>query len=138
MYPTAMPSPTVARESNRSMTTAMQGSSLADVLERVLDKGIVIAGDISVSVAHTELLNIRIRLLISSVDKAREIGINWWENNPHFSSQSQTILEQNQKLLAKVEQLESELQSLKALPQAVSLAQSGLPAPMLTQPEVAG
>lgn len=141
MYPTAMPSPTVARESNRSMTTAMQGSSLADVLERVLDKGIVIAGDISVSVAHTELLNIRIRLLISSVDKAREIGINWWENNPHFSSQSQTILEQNQKLLAKVEQLEAELQSLKALPQATSLAQSGLPAPMstqLTQPEVAG
>ncbi|MEB3294656.1 MAG: gas vesicle protein [Synechococcales bacterium] len=136
MYSTAMPSPTVARESNRSMTTAMQGSSLADVLERVLDKGIVIAGDISVSVAHTELLNIRIRLLISSVDKAKEIGINWWENNPHFSSQSQAILEQNQKLLAKVEQLESELQALKALPQATPAAP--VPASVPAYPQAEG
>ncbi|MBD2329412.1 gas vesicle protein [Alkalinema sp. FACHB-956] len=120
-YSSAMP-PTglqsnLRSDATKSITTSTQGSTLADVLERVLDKGIVIAGDISVSVAHTELLNIRIRLLISSVDKAREIGVNWWENNPHFSSQTQTLVEQNQKLLNRVEQLEAELQALKALPQ---------------------
>ncbi|MGI0494921.1 gas vesicle protein [Alkalinema pantanalense CENA528] len=120
-YSSAMP-PTglqsnLRSDAAKSITTSTQGSTLADVLERVLDKGIVIAGDISVSVAHTELLNIRIRLLISSVDKAREIGVNWWENNPHFSSQTQTLVEQNQKLLNRVEQLEAELQALKALPQ---------------------
>ncbi len=67
---------------NRPMATATQGSTLVDVLERVLDKGIVIAGDISVSVGSTELLTIRIRLLVASVDKAREMGINWRENDP--------------------------------------------------------
>ena len=101
------------RDSARAITTSTQGSTLADVLERVLDKGIVIAGDISVSVASTELLNIRIRLLISSVDKAREIGINWWENNPHFSSQTQNLLEANQKLQQRVESLESELRAMR-------------------------
>ncbi|MBW4540061.1 MAG: gas vesicle protein [Myxacorys chilensis ATA2-1-KO14] len=108
-----------------TMATATQGSSLADVLERVLDKGIVIAGDISVSVASTELLNIRIRLLISSVDKAKEIGINWWENNPHFSAQSKELNETNQRLLDRVEALEAELKSLRQasvqkLPQSTS------------------
>jgi hypothetical protein len=95
------------------MPTATQGSTLADVLERVLDKGIVIAGDISVSVATTELLTIRIRLLISSVDKAREMGINWWENNPHYSSQSKELLEANRALMARVESLETELKALR-------------------------
>lgn len=101
------------RDAARAITTSTQGSTLADVLERVLDKGIVIAGDISVSVASTELLNIRIRLLIASVDKAREIGINWWENNPHFSSQTRELMETNQRLLERVETLEAELRSLR-------------------------
>lgn len=60
--------------------------SLADVLERVLDRGLVITGDIRIKLADIELLTIHIRLLIASVDKAREIGINWWESNPFFSS----------------------------------------------------
>ena len=98
------------------MATATQGSSLADVLERVLDKGIVIAGDISVSVAQTELLNIRIRLLISSVDKAREIGINWWENNPHWNAQintqTQALLEQNKALTDRITQLEAQIKPI--------------------------
>ena len=64
--------------SSRTINTSTQGSTLADILERVLDKGIVIAGDISISIASTELVHIRIRLLISSVDKAKEMGINWW------------------------------------------------------------
>lgn len=103
------------KDSARAISTSTQGSSLADVLERVLDKGIVIAGDISVSVATTELLNIRIRLLVASVDKAREIGINWWENNPHFSAQSQSLLESNRQLQQRVDSLETELRQLRQL-----------------------
>lgn len=104
-YSTAQPT--------RPVPTVTQGSTLADVLERVLDKGIVIAGDISVSVGSTELLSIRIRLLISSVDKAKEIGINWWESDPFLSSQSQKLLETNQQLEARIASLESELRSLR-------------------------
>lgn len=100
--------------SRSSLTTATQGSSLVDVLERVLDKGIVIAGDISVSVGSTELLSIRIRLLISSVDKAREIGINWWENDPYLSGRNQELLDTNQQLQSRIESLETELQALRA------------------------
>ncbi|NER79607.1 MAG: gas vesicle protein [Leptolyngbya sp. SIO1D8] len=100
--------------SNRTITTATQGATLVDVLERVLDKGIVIAGDISVSVGSTELLSIRIRLLVASVDKAREIGINWWESDPHLSGKSQELLDANQKLQARIEGLENELRALKA------------------------
>ncbi|MBD1912765.1 MULTISPECIES: gas vesicle protein [unclassified Leptolyngbya] len=99
--------------SSRPMLTSTQGSGLADVLERVLDKGIVIAGDITVSVGSTELLNIRIRLLISSVDKAKEIGINWWENDPYLSSRSQELLDANQQLQTRIESLERELKALR-------------------------
>lgn len=106
------------KDSTRTIATSTLGSSLADVLERVLDKGIVIAGDISVSVANTELLNIRIRLLISSVDKAKEIGINWWENNPHFSAKTQELMETNQQLQQRIESLEDELRALRRLPVA--------------------
>src|SRR5436309_10199075 len=60
-------------------------ANLADILERVLDKGIVIAGDITINVLDIELLNIKLRLLIASVDKAREMGINWWESDPALS-----------------------------------------------------
>ncbi|WP_413470371.1 gas vesicle protein [[Phormidium] sp. LEGE 05292] len=100
--------------SNRAITTSTQGSTLADILERVLDKGIVIAGDISVSIASTELLHIRIRLLISSVDKAKEMGINWWENDPYLSSKSQALIAENQQLLARLQNLETELLALKS------------------------
>ena len=90
-----------------------QSSTLADVLERVLDKGVVIAGDISVSVGSTELLNVRIRLLISSVDKAKEIGINWWESDPYLSSNHKQLQETNQRLLDRIEQLETQLKALQ-------------------------
>jgi len=58
---------------------AIQATNLADILERVLDKGIVIAGDIKIQLCDVDLLNIKIRLLIASVDKAMEMGINWWQ-----------------------------------------------------------
>lgn len=98
--------------SSRAITTSTQGSTLADILERVLDKGIVIAGDISISIASTELIHIRIRLLISSVDKAKELGINWWENDPYLSSKSQRLVEENQQLQHRLESLEAQLRSL--------------------------
>jgi hypothetical protein len=113
--------------------TSTSGSTLADVLERVLDKGIVIAGDISVSVANTELLNIRIRLLISSVDKAKEIGINWWENNPHFNFKAQELMVANQQLQQRVDSLEAELRALHRLPPTHSNSgDSSLPLESLT------
>jgi hypothetical protein len=59
-----------------------QPAQLADVLERVLDKGIVIAGDIQINLLDIELLTVKIRLLIASADKAREMGIDWWQNDP--------------------------------------------------------
>jgi hypothetical protein len=68
----------------RSMLHAVESSTLADVLERVLDKGIVIAGDIRVKLVDIELLSIQIRLVICSVDKAKEMGMDWWVNNPIF------------------------------------------------------
>ena len=98
---------------SKGITNSTQSSSLADILERVLDKGIVIAGDISVSVGSTELLTIRIRLLISSVDKAREIGINWWESDPYLSSQAHLMKEENQALQSRLENMEAELRRLK-------------------------
>ncbi|MGF1500986.1 MAG: gas vesicle protein [Paracoccaceae bacterium] len=62
--------------------SAIHADSLADILERVLDKGIVVAGDVSVSLVGIELLTIKLRLLVASVDKAKELGINWWEHDP--------------------------------------------------------
>ena len=115
-------------QSNNSLKTATQGSSLADILERVLDKGIVIAGDISVSIASTELLNIRIRLLIASVDKAREMGINWWEGDPYLHSQSQALLTENRELSLRLQTLETELETLKSLTQ-LSAMESHDPSP---------
>ncbi|MGF1444956.1 MAG: gas vesicle protein [Pikeienuella sp.] len=66
--------------------SAIHADSLADILERVIDKGVVIAGDVTVSLVGIELVSIKLRLLIASVDKAKEIGINWWEHDPHLTA----------------------------------------------------
>jgi hypothetical protein len=84
-----------------------QSANLADVLERVLDKGIVIAGDIRLNLLDIELLTIKIRLLIASVDKAREIGIDWWERDPGLSSAGRDLAEENRQLKARIEALEA-------------------------------
>ncbi|HEY8471728.1 MAG TPA: gas vesicle protein [Natronosporangium sp.] len=68
-------------------------ANLADVLERVLDKGIVIAGDIRINLVDVELLTIRIRLLVASVDRAKEMGIDWWEYDPTLSSRARAAIE---------------------------------------------
>lgn len=81
-----------------------QGSSanLADILERVLDKGIVIAGDIQINLLDIELLTIKLRLLVASVDKAKEMGIDWWEHDPSLSSRARgdehSLAEENRRL----------------------------------------
>jgi hypothetical protein len=73
-----------------AITHAVQSSTLADILERVLDKGVVIAGDIKIKLVDIELLTIQIRLLIASVDKAKEMGIDWWTWNPELCSQARS------------------------------------------------
>src|SRR5438270_12625018 len=80
-------------------------ATLADVLERVLDKGIVIAGDITISVIDIELLTIKVRLLIASADKAREMGIDWWSSDPALSSSARRLSDENRSLHERLERL---------------------------------
>ena len=81
--------------------------SLADVLERVLDKGIVIAGDIKISLVDVELLTIKLRLLVASVDKAKEMGINWWETDPALTRGDAGELEaENRELRERLDRIE--------------------------------
>ncbi|MFJ2823393.1 gas vesicle protein [Streptomyces toxytricini] len=82
-------------------------SSLADILERVLDKGIVIAGDIRINLLDIELLTIKLRILIASVDKAKEMGIDWWEHDPALSSRGreEALAAENRRLRAELEEM---------------------------------
>ncbi len=81
-------------------------ANLADILERVLDKGIVIAGDIQINLLDIELLTIKLRLLISSVDRAREMGINWWESDPSLSTGAKRLEDENRELRERLDRLE--------------------------------
>ncbi len=94
------------------MQHATNGATLADLLERILDKGIVIAGDIKVKIVDIELLSIQIRLLVCSVDKAREMGIDWWVDNPAFTRRRHEQLQPDD-ALAKIEE---RLVKLEAVP----------------------
>ncbi|MDP3052321.1 MAG: gas vesicle protein [bacterium] len=87
------------------------GTNLAEVLELVLDKGVVIAGDIQIKLADVELLTIKIRLLIASVDKAKEMGIDWWEHDSYLSSGAKKLelSKENAKLTKRIELLEKGL-----------------------------
>ncbi len=104
---------------NRHIEHSTSGSTLADLLERILDKGIVIAGDIKVKIVDIELLTIQIRLLICSVDKAKEIGMDWWTNHPTFSPQQQERLDGS---LAKIEERLAKIEALAAAPKVESHA----------------
>ena len=72
----------------RSMSHSVETTNLADILERILDKGVVIAGDIKIKLVDIELLTLQIRLVICSVDKAKELGMDWWVGNSAFCRQS--------------------------------------------------
>ena len=76
----------------RAITQSTQSATLADLLERILDKGIVIAGDIKIKLVEVELLTIQLRLVICSVDKAKEMGMDWWVNNPMFNGHARPEL----------------------------------------------
>lgn len=90
------------------LNTSTGNSSLRDVLELVLDKGIVIVGDIQIKIADVDLLTIKIRLLVCGVDKALEMGINWWQDDPYLSSQAREFeMQQQEKMLARLEKLEA-------------------------------
>jgi len=97
-----------------SLTDGGHGRStgLVDVLDRILDKGLVVAGDIKVSLAEVELLTIRIRLLICSIDKAEQIGLDWWKYDHHLSPGKQALSAQNEELKKQVRALERQLASL--------------------------
>jgi len=90
---------------------ATEATNLADILERVLDKGIVIAGDIKIQIADIDLLNIKIRLMVASVDKAMEMGINWWQQDPYLSSKAKDseIAKENKSLTKRLERLEAKV-----------------------------
>ncbi|MGW3497651.1 gas vesicle protein [Streptomyces sp. NPDC001020] len=85
------------------------GANLADILERVLDKGVVIAGDIRINLLDIELLTIKLRLIVASVDKAKEMGIDWWEDDPALSSRArrQELSRENAELRARLERMEA-------------------------------
>ena len=96
---------------SQKLMHATEATNLADILERVLDKGIVIAGDIRVQLADIELLNIKIRLLVASVDKAMEMGINWWQQDSYLSSKAKDkeVGKENKTLKKRIERLEAKI-----------------------------
>ena len=118
----------LTRSNNYSLGRPASRDSLADVLDRVLDKGVVIAGDIAINLLDIELLTIKVRLLIASVDKAKEMGIDWWQHDPRLSSsangkhnqenEQSALREENKMLRDRLERLEAKLESLPAPVQA--------------------
>jgi hypothetical protein len=93
------------------MQHSVQATNLADILERVLDKGIVVAGDITISLVGVELLSIKVRLLIASVDKAMSMGINWWESDPYLTTRAKELQQDNHVLHERIERLEARLEA---------------------------
>jgi len=104
----------------QKMMHATEAINLADILERVLDKGIVIAGDIRIQIADIDLLNIKIRLLVCSVDKALEMGINWWQQDSYLSTTAKKsdIEQENRELKKKLERNEELKKRLERPPMA--------------------
>ena len=92
---------------NTASPTGRSADSLADILERVLDKGVVIAGDVVVKVLDIELLTLKIRLLVASVDTAREMGIDWWSDDPFLSRDARSLERENRELRERLDRLEA-------------------------------
>ena len=102
---------------DHSMSHAVESTNLADLLERILDKGIVIAGDIHVKLVEVELLTIQLRLVICSVDKARELGLDWWTRDSRLSKDA---AEHNSALVTFAERLSRIEQALVTQPEPVA------------------
>jgi hypothetical protein len=102
-----------------------RATGLVDVLDRVLDKGLVIAGDIKVSLAEVELLTIRIRLLVCSLDKAQEIGLDWWKNDRYFGGGSgRDLRDDNEGLRRQVRDLQRQVAALSGGPRPATARRS--------------
>jgi hypothetical protein len=95
----------------QKMIHSIGATNLAEILEKVLDKGIVIAGDIRIQLADIDLLNIKIRLLIASVDKAMQMGINWWQQDSYLSTKAKDkeMAKENATLKKRLERLEAKI-----------------------------
>jgi hypothetical protein len=101
-----------------------RAAGLVDVLDRVLDKGLVIAGDIKISLAEVELLTIRIRLIVCSLDKAQEVGIDWWRYDEHLAPGRQPLKSENEALRKQIELLERKVAQLTAGKQTVDATEA--------------
>ena len=106
-----------------TLTDAGHGRStgLVELLDRILDKGLVVAGDVKISLAEVELLTIRIRLLICSIDKAEQIGLDWWRFDHHFSPGKQLLSAENEELKKQIRALQRKLTALTRPRSAVGL-----------------
>jgi hypothetical protein len=114
------------------LTNGLQrGSGLVDVLDRVLDKGLVVAGDIKVSLAEVELLTIRIRLLVCSIDKAEQIGLDWWRYDHHLSPGKNAAALENDALRRQVSALEQRVSELTGGTKRLPAPRGARPAPRL-------
>ena len=102
----SMPATRQQGSASRQQQQQPSGTDLADILERVLDKGIVIAGDIQINLLDIELLTIKLRLVVASVDRAKEMGIDWWERDPTLSSGHRELEDENRRLRERLEALE--------------------------------
>ena len=98
--------------SERSTLITARPPGLVDVLDRILDKGLVIAGDIKVSLANVELLTLQIRLLVCSIDKAEQIGLNWWRYDTNLTTRAERAEAENVELRERLSQLEHEIRKL--------------------------
>ena len=104
--------------SERSSLITARPPGLVDVLDRILDKGLVIAGDIKVSLANVELLTLQIRLLICSIDKAEQIGLNWWRYDTNLTTRAERAEAENVELRERLAELEREVKQLTSPPAA--------------------
>lgn len=100
--------------SERSSLITARPPGLVDVLDRILDKGLVIAGDIKVSLANVELLTLQIRLLVCSIDKAEQIGLNWWRYDTNLTTRAERAEAENVELRERLSELEREIKKLSA------------------------
>jgi uncharacterized protein YlxW (UPF0749 family) len=100
--------------SERSTLITARPPGLVDVLDRILDKGLVIAGDIKVSLANVELLTLQIRLLVCSIDKAEQIGLNWWRYDTNLTTRAERAEAENVELRERLSELEQEIKKLAA------------------------
>jgi len=98
--------------SERSSLITARPPGLVDVLDRILDKGLVIAGDIKVSLANVELLTLQIRLLVCSIDKAEQIGLNWWRYDTNLTTRAERAEAENLELRERLSELEQEIRKL--------------------------